>query len=171
MKARIAVIAAFCLAIAIPGTVYSESAEDSHRSFAKGTLRGLPGVVVIVSKLDKYIIQRGLHHNQIRKDVESRMRSAGIKIFTKEEAAEHPANPLFFVNLYLKRWDEQSYIFQLDMHLDQDATLWNGVITPTMTWEIAKVGKVESKNIQEVRDIINGIADDFISDWRSVNPK
>ena len=99
------------------------------------------------------------------------MRSAGIQIFSEAEAVEHPARPFFYVNLYLKKWDEQFYIFQLDMHLDQSAELWNGVVTSTTTWEIAKVGKVESKNIQEVRNIINGIADDFISNWRIVNPR
>jgi hypothetical protein len=171
MKTQIAIITAVCLAIAIPAAVYSESVEDVPKRFAKETLRGLPGVWVIVSKLDKYIIQKGLHHDQIRKDVELRMRSAGIKIFTKSEAAEHPAHPFFYVHLYLKKWDEHFYIFQLNMHLEQSATLWNGVATPTTTWKTAKVGKVESKSIQEVRDIINGIVDDFIADWLTVNPK
>ncbi len=72
----LASLIAFTLAPAILA-VDSESTRES--------LRGIPGVYVLIEHLNPDAESDGLTRTQLRTDVELKLRLAGIKVFTREE--------------------------------------------------------------------------------------
>src|SRR5208282_415483 len=62
-------------------------------------LVGLKGVYVYVDKMDPQTERLGLTQDQIKTDVELRLRKAGVRILTKEEWLETSERPYLWVNV------------------------------------------------------------------------
>jgi hypothetical protein len=143
------------------------------------TLKGLKGVRVFVG-VSSGAKKAGVNENQIKTDVELRLRKAGIKVFsTIDESRETPGAPFFYVNIDIIKLSPDLYSFNIDLSLLQLAILHRDGILPIKDWDSTErvitwtggygIGAVRS--IKEIRESIADAVDKFSNDFLSVNSK
>jgi hypothetical protein len=133
------------------------------------TLKNLKGVHVHVQDLNQDIEQAGLSKNQIRTDVELKLRLAGIKVLTLLEHYEGKGAPYLHIYLDSHKTEKGEFVYSLSFGIIQEVRLVrNNTITDAITWSISGVGY---NNIEGIRAHIKDRADKFINDYLSVNPK
>lgn len=66
---------------------------------AKETLRGLPGVAVVIEPLHPTTERDGLKRSQLLAEVEQQLKDAGIRVLTQEEWKATPGAPYLYVNV------------------------------------------------------------------------
>jgi hypothetical protein len=149
------------------------------------TLKGLPGVRVIVEAHTLYKQRAGLSteqnapidglsKDQIQTDVELRLRMAGIKVLTEAECNKAPGFPTLFITLIMAGSKEiDLYYYSLNIGLCQWVTLVRDpkISIGADTWSSESIGSTGSNEIGDVRNGIKDKVDKFINAWLSVNPK
>jgi len=140
------------------------------------SLRGLRGVYVLIWDLPSEIEREGLlSKDQIRTDVELKLRTAGIRVLCLNKPTM-PENPVFFVyvNVHYAAIGDKRVGFAFDVHcslrqvvyLERDSTIKNWATT----WDRRASG-IGSENFERIRNEIKYQVDIFINDYVSVNPK
>lgn len=133
------------------------------------TLKNLKGVHVHVQDLNQDIELAGLSKDQIRTDVELKLRLAGIKVLTLVEHYEGKGAPYLHIYLDSHKTEKGEFVYSLSFGIIQEVRLVrNNTITDAITWSISGVGY---NNIEGIRAHIKDRADKFINDYLSVNPK
>jgi hypothetical protein len=143
-------------------------------AYAANTLKGLTGVGVVVESLNPEVEQDGLTKDQIKTDVELKLRMAGIKVFSEEEWLQTPGCQFLIVNAHLMRFKSGSYIYQIDVGLNQKDFLKRAAEIDTFatTWQSVVLGICSlSDGRNKVRNAVKDRVDKFIEDYLSVNPK
>jgi len=141
----------------------------------RATLQGLRGVRVLVEDLAPEVEREGLVKDQLQKSVEERLRSAGIRVLTQEEAVKAPGEPYLYVNVNISfaKGEEEICSYSIDVALIQNVTL---VRIPkqtsyAVTWSTGGVGLIGKKSLSELKGSVEEIADIFVKAFFSVNPK
>ena len=139
------------------------------------SLKGLTGVLVLVEEFRNEIKKElPFDENQIRVDVELKLRTAGIKVFSKEEMLKTPRLAYLYINLDRHRITEMPmFYFSIAINLRQWVYLKrnpNIHLTGT-TWYIHSMGTVGEDRTSQIREAIKDDIDIFINDYLSVNPK
>jgi len=141
----------------------------------RATLQGLRGVRVLVEDLAPEVERDGLVKDQLQKSVEERLRTAGIRVLTQEEAVKAPGEPYLYVNVNISfaKGEEGICSYSIDVALIQNVTL---VRIPkqasyAVTWSTGGVGLIGNKSLSELKGTIEEIVDIFIKSFLSVNPK
>src|SRR5688572_26765777 len=107
---------------------------QSNDPIEKETLKGLSGVYVFLnlSEDSASLEKDGLTETQIRTDVEIRLRKAGIRVLTIEEAKELARRPALSVTLLASKSEaltkllgENLYSFSIQVEFKQAATLYH----------------------------------------------
>ena len=137
----------------------------------RNTLRGIPGVYVS-AQLDPDL---GVTKEQIQTDVELRLRTAGIKVLSKEEYFETPGGPHLFVEVNTINSQDitEIYFFFIAVRLFQHVSLERNpfIKVRTPTWSYGTIGIVSIRNPSHVRDFVKDTVDHFINAYLAVNPK
>lgn len=163
------------LVIVVVGTLISLnlSASGQDDETTRPTLRGLQGVFVHVEPLDPQVEQDGLTKNQIQADTESRLKSAGIKVLTREEFLQLSGHPYLYVgvNISILKTQITRYLFYIRIELNQEVVL---VRTPerklsTVTWSAGGWGIDFS--LDNIRQTIKTQVDKFINVYLAENRK
>lgn len=173
MKTRIIVIVMFVMVFSSNSFAVCINTERH-----KETLKNLEGVYLDILIHPK-LFHEGLIPSQVRSDLESKLRLAGIKVASKENILNNPmvSEKYGFVILTLdvngfKRSPFSPYIIYtiefdvwqaVSLHRDQE------IETAAVTWAIEAIGYV--MDITELRDNIKVALDEFINAYLSVNPK
>lgn len=154
-----------CRFLLVPAISIAGS-EEVHK---KG-LRGLKGVYVAVEALKPEAERLGLTSDQIKTDVELRLRKAGVRVLTKKECFETPGAP--YLSLRIGTYIDQGHVaFITLVELVERVTLARGFINPGAIWNSAIVGIVGATNIGEIRKDVGDRVDNFIRDYLEMNPK
>jgi hypothetical protein len=144
------------------------SASDADRE----TLRGLPGMSVLVESLEPDVERAGLTTHQLQIDVELQLRKAGIRIFTKEESLRVPGHPLVYVNAFVLLHPKGQAAYFISIALHQWASLAaNASSTLVETWATGYLGLVGVNSLNTLRGNIRDCIDQLINDYLSVNPR
>lgn len=137
----------------------------------RATLQGLKRFNVLVETISSEITQDGLTEVQIRNDVESTLREAGIPFLSEEKWENEPGGPCLYVrpNIY-KPWPG-FYFCCINISLVQDVVLKrnSNIVILSPTWSMGKYGVTYT--LKGIRDSIKDCVDRFISAYRSANPK
>jgi hypothetical protein len=156
--------------IFIASSVYALNSEMNRT-----TLQGLRGVRVLVEDLAPEVEREGLLKDQLQKIVEGRLRSAGIRVLTQEEAVKAPGEPYLYVNVNISfvKGEEEICSYSIDVALIQNVTL---VRIPkqtsyAVTWSTGGVGLIGKKSLSELKESVEEIVDIFVRAFFSVNPK
>ena len=165
---RAVFVASICLAplVVAPGIV---AADDIERD----SLKGLPGVQVVVEQLEADVEQHGLTAAAIKTDVELRLRRSGIRVFSDLREDPSPAKAYVYVNINIKEAGSGGlYAVSVSVALNQ----WlrsqtSGLETPGTTWHRSLVATVGDVTVRQVRDPVNDYVDEFINDFLAANPK
>lgn len=170
---RIALILGFVMVFAL--AKWSPFVFAGDDKFSRLTLRGLKGVYVLVEDLKAEIEQGGLSGTQIQTDVELKLRMAGIKVLSKEEAVDAPGRPFLYVHVNAfkaKSWG--AYVYSTRVELHQDVYLVRTAPDFTKysvcTWSISYVGGI-TPELGDIRASVKDTVDIFINAYLSVNPK
>lgn len=141
--------------------------------FNRHALKGFDAFYVTVERLAPEIEQDGLSVVSIRKDVESQLRSAGIKIVPEKESFDIPGNPCLYVNAnVLKLQATGEYIYSINLSFNQNvySVREPKIILGAGSWSSANVIGITG-SLTKIQMSIKNQIDTFIEAYRFVNPR
>ena len=149
---------------------YAHAQDDET---TRPTLRGLQGIFVYVEALDPQIEQSGLIRSQIQTDTESQLKSAGIRVLTREDFLKGFGHPYLYINVNISMLKTQitRYLFYLRIELNQEVLLVRAPHTKvsTVTWSTGGWGIDFS--LDNIRQTVRTQVDKFVSAYLTENPK
>ena len=150
--------------VGLPGVCRASQTD----AIARATLRGLPGVAVLIAALPDEIERAGLTKQQLQTDVELRLRQSGIPIFASGEDI-----PTLNIILTIFRHNIASlYIYAIEVAISQPVLLVrNGSPAFGNTWDSTYVGAIGAAKLSEVRNSVRDEVDKFMNAYLSVNPR
>ena len=166
-KALTALFLGGCLLLA---TAAGALAETGHS--ARQTLKGLKGVLVVVSGISPQAEKDGLKKASLQAAVEERLRQAGIRVLSRSERFQAPGQPHLWVEFIdSKRSDMGLYTCSIRVFLEQQVRLARDpkVLTQAETWGMFGVVSVGEEKIQGLPRLVLGYVDKFIEDMIAVN--
>jgi Cdc6-like AAA superfamily ATPase len=141
----------------------------------RATFRGLKGVGVLVEKLPPEVEQEGLKRDQLQMEVESKLRTAGIKVLTKEEAFNTPGEPFLYININVNiaKTESDIYPYSIDLLLIQKVSLLRDpkLTSYAITWSTGGVGSIGKQILSQLRENVEAMVDVFIKTYLAENPK
>lgn len=138
-----------------------------HGPFELQTLKGLGEVSVLVESVDPKAVDIGLSIDQLKADVELRLRQSRIKVTDN-------ARSWVYVRLStLKMNEEPAWVFHIRLELDQAVHLdRNNLSAVAATWETGGIAIVdENRFVDTVRLNLRDDVDQFVNDYLAANPK
>ena len=167
MKVKIGLIVGIVVMLTLvsEGAGFANDSKDERK-----TLKGIRGVLVSVN-LKPQIKKFGLTKQKITTFVELKLKSAGLKILTKEEWHNEKGMPLLYVNAsILENAKCNIYNYHISISLNQEVIL---VRTDNkalcITWSTRAAGT--NASLYVIRKRIKDMVDIFINAYLSVNPK
>ncbi|HZT32542.1 MAG TPA: hypothetical protein VFA33_21820 [Bryobacteraceae bacterium] len=140
---------------------------------ARWSLRGIEAVDVVIPDLDEAAQNAGITSEQLRTDVELKLRMAGIKV--QSDLRIRSGMPRLCVGLVMLDDRAGGYSAMITVELEQQVQLVRmpekGVILAT-TWSVLTVATVGSSNaVRYIREGIRDKVDRFVNAYLSANPK
>jgi hypothetical protein len=133
----------------------------------RATLKGLTTIMVVVERLTPEAERDGLTKEQLRTDVEVRLRKAGITVTSSVEEA------YLYLNVFTVKGSSELYAYHIRLEFNQEVILKRNrnVSLPAPTWSLDLGGTVGAKKLHEVRDDVADMVDKFINAYLEQNPK
>ena len=166
---RRSLLALFVLMLWWPGEASAFTADK------RDTLRGLTELSVLVEYLPDEIERDGLNRDQLKHDIELRLRGAGLRVLTTAETAKAPGAPYLYLMVYAVTSPSinlQGYgvvlvlkqLVQLSRFPATElfATTWDGPALPSVLGP-PKAGEIRSRIFDAVER--------FLIDYQAVNQK
>jgi hypothetical protein len=151
-------------------------AEDSE--VARQTLKGLPGVYVIVEELqpnllkyEKSVRDFDLNQSRIQKEIEAKLAAAGIRLLSREEWQKTPGRPVLYVNVNTHESEKYWFAYDIKLELRQVVILEANPAVKTLadTWSINITGITNIGNLKLIGQDLGVLTGRFIQSYRSVN--
>jgi hypothetical protein len=137
-------------------------------------LKGVKGLYVQVDSLPFDVEHRGLTRAEVQRDVELRLRKAGVPVLNREQAMDNPNAPRLHVRiLTTKIHNAPLYAYCIVMNFGQAATLARepGISVDAITWNKTGLGTIKTKKVDDMRKVIAEITDEFLNAYLSENPR
>ena len=141
------------------------------REYTRITLRGLPGVMVIVENVRDDAEAAGLNTVDLQQEIESQLAKAEISVIPHEEWRETGGRPWLYVSVNTIKY-LTGYFFSLDLQLKQEVSLRRqpSIVTSSATWELGSVGFVATENLHaKVSESVSTFLAEFINDYAIAN--
>ena len=149
------------------------SAFGQDDEVTRPTLRGFPGVYVVVEQMSPEVEKDGLTTNQLLKNTELKLQTSGVQLLSKEEFLRTPGRPYLYVNasITLLRTQITRYIYYIRLEFNQEVSLVKSptTIVPAVTWSAGGWGIDFS--LENIRDILKKQTEKFVSAYLAVNLK
>jgi len=143
----------------------------SNTNISRLSLRGLKGVYVKVEKIAPEIERDGLKGNRIRKDVELKLRKAGIKTLSRDKWLIVTGSPYLYVNVnVVKLRASKEYIYSVNIALRQNAyPVRNPIeVIGATTWSIGGIVGI-TYNLDKIKVSVISQVDRFIKTYLAIN--
>ncbi len=134
-------------------------------------LVGLEGVQVVIEGPGTEAERLGLSKNQIKADVERRLRKAGVRVLTNQEEVETPGTPHLYVKISTGINQTGILAYSINVDLIEIVTRFTGETAFATVWEKGEAGSVGLNNINQIQPRIDNLIDKFINDYLAANPK
>ena len=155
-------------------TTLREEAEEYFREKNRETLSGLQGVYVLVEHISPEAEKYGFNRKQLTTDVELRLRQYGIKVLSQKESYKVSGSPYLYINVN-PIIDEKIGIaavsYSVNLHEEVLLRRNPSIITTSTTWNESGTLILGLKRLDEVRDSVRNLVDEFINDYLAANPK
>ena len=141
-------------------------------STGRDTLRGLPGVEVLVEPLAPELEQAGLTAAALHANVEGQLRASGIPIYASQTENPSPAKAYLYVHVSGLSLPREGYALAVQVHLRQTlrSLVTGSAIVNAMTWDQQMVMVVlPGDSMQGVHREVQSLVDRFVEDWRAVH--
>ena len=138
----------------------------------RDTLRGLPGIEVIVDTLEPTLEQAGLTSARLRDNIVHRLRDQDIQVFTSQVSNPSDAKPYLYVDLTtLEIPGQDLVVVAIQVKVRQTvraaATLSN--IVDATTWDSHTIVGLPSKQLPRLPELVGEHVERFIRDWKAVH--
>ena len=173
MKNKLVII----LSIMFFASIICSTTSAIDTELTRRTISGLQGVNVIVEEMQpniqRYSQKTGLTKEQIQTDVETKLRSAGIKVFTLSEWQKTPGRPVFYVNINTHEYERYWYAYNINLELRQIVSLEANPSLKTLasTWSIEMTGTANIGTLSSIRNNVGSLVDKFVEACRAANQK
>jgi hypothetical protein len=130
-------------------------------AFPAWPLKGVTTTRVVVEDLKPQFVEIGLDESAVRKDVELRLRTAGLKVVDLDEPS------FLYINLNLTK---DLAAAEIDVEFQEPVYLArNFERVLAATW--GKGGTITCPDAQFIRDRLKDLVDQFLDEWLKQNPK
>jgi len=161
----------FVLVLLVWCSVSRVLAADDESS--RESLKGLPGVFVVVDDVEPVVEKAGLTKTDIQSQVEQQLRLAGIAVLSREQWVTTPGGPFLHVSPFVVTSDDGVWPFYIEVSAMQRVALERSSVNIFFapTWSVATVGSVGSNRLAQIKDIVKDYVDQFVKAFRAMNPK
>ena len=139
------------------------------------SLSGIEAVYVFVQGLSEETKEAGLTQEQIQREVERKLKQAGIRAVSEEEGLKLAGNPVLYVNISApKRRREAAFVYHIDIGILQKVSLVREpeIRTLATTWNKGRLGYCPAKSLVEsVGETVGYLMNEFLADYGAANPK
>jgi hypothetical protein len=162
-----------CMWILMGGSV--AIAVDSAAT--RETLRGLPGVYVIVEEMQpniqKYAVKPGLTREQLQKDIESRLKERGIKALSRDEWTKTPGKPVLYLSVNTHETEKYQYAYDIKMELQQVVKMEANpkINALAATWSMNMTGMANIGTLNIIKGDVEVLLGRFQQAYWAVNNK
>ena len=151
-------------------------ARSADSEIDRATLKGLTGVFVLVEDLKPPEEAAGLKADDIKSDVEQKLRLAGIPLLDRTQVALAPGMPTLYVSVVVASNNTAGDLwpFNIDVDMEQRVTLERNseIYVPTaVTWHVGGIGGVAKRDVPTIRERVKESIDRFVAAYLAVNPK
>ena len=141
----------------------------------RDTLRGLKEISVLVEYLPDDVEREGLNREHLQRDIEVRLRQAGLHVLTISEVANSPGAPYLYVAVYPITGPSiniNTYAVALKLKQLVQLSRNPGTELFATTWEgPIHFGSLSDSRVLDIRGRIFESVGRFIVDYREVNSK
>ncbi len=165
MKKRVFVFAVLLAALSV-----STHAFAALSAAERELLRGLDGFRLAVERIKPEIERDGLFRSILLSDMELRLRLAGIKTLSEEEAESKPDAPLLYLYVDAMKCS-LGYVYTMRLALMEPVKLTrnNTKVLATVLRIPAELGI--TSRLPEIRDAAGDFLEEFIKAWKAANSK
>jgi hypothetical protein len=138
------------------------------------TLRGLPGVWVVVEHVSPELEQAGVTQSVVQRDAEAKLRQAGIRVLNQEECWQTPGMPWLYMTVALLKASETTYAATIGATLNQEVQLTRNPQLKAFgaTWDAGiHIGAIGTERVASVGESVGSLVDRFIAAYHAVNPQ
>jgi hypothetical protein len=150
-------------------------AEDSEIS--RNTLTGLNSIYVLVENIQpniqKYAQEAGLSAMLLRKDVEKRLNTAGIRTLSSYEWLKMKGRPVLYININTHETEKYWYAYDIKLELRQIVQLEINPQIKTLadTWSINITGMTNIGRLNIIKKDEDVLLERFIQAYKLVNKR
>jgi hypothetical protein len=136
----------------------------------RDTLRGLPGVEVVVENVPPELERLGLTSAGLRDHLERRLREGGVALYASQAENPSPAKPYLYVHLNPLELPGGVLAVAVQVHLRQilRSAVTGSQVVNAMTWDAHTIVAVPAARPDVLRDTIDDLTGGFVADWRAV---
>ena len=141
-----------------------------YGTFEDKSMRGIDSIYIAIENINPDIKNEGFNEQTVRRDVELKLRSAGIKIIGENEWLNLKGRPYLLIAPIVKEISPNNYVYKIKMRIRQEARLIRNpsLVTFCTTWDRESFGT--SSSLSYIRKDLEYLVDDFLDVWLSVNP-
>jgi hypothetical protein len=137
----------------------------------RDTLRGLPGVEVLVENVSPDLQPPELAGPALRTAVETRLKAGGVTVYATQVANASDAKAYVYVHIDSVKLSGTLHAVAIQVHLRQTvrSTVGPSNIVNAMTWDNHTIAAATAAEGAQVRDLVLEMVGRFIADWRAVH--
>jgi len=150
----------------------SEARAQQFIQTGKDTLRGLPGVEVLVEPIDPQLERQGLTASAIHANVERYLRARSIPVYANQVQNASEAKPYLYVQVSGLSLPSRGYALAVEVQVRQTlrSLVTGSAIVNAMSWDQQMVMIVQpADGMQGVHAQVQTLVDQFVQDWRAVH--
>jgi hypothetical protein len=141
----------------------------------RDTLRGLKEISVLIEYLPDDVEREGLNREQLQRDIEARLRQAGLRVLTLSEVTNSPGAPYLYAAVYpIIGPSVNVNAYAVALTLKQLVQLSRNPTTELFatTWEgPIHFSSLSDSRVPDIRSRIFDAVGRFIVDYRDVNSR
>ena len=161
------------MAIVLVLTCLGLSTAQAGTAFERESLRGLPGVAIVIENIVPEAQAEGLTDEAIRTSVELILRSSGIRVLAESDNAKTPSAPWLYVGVRTVK-GKLAYATCTTVSLQQQVALVQRPkhTTDATTWQEGIVTVMSTRLLGSlIPETIEPLVKSFANDFLSVNPR
>jgi hypothetical protein len=160
------------LAILIVLFPAGELAAQQFVPTGRGTLRGLPGVEVVVEPLPTALEATALTTASVGSDVARQLREAGITTYKSQRENPSVSKPYLYIHINALAIDGGQLAVALQVHVRQTlvSLTTESKIVDAMSWDAHQVIAAPATHVTgAIRAELADLVSRFVEDWRAVH--
>jgi hypothetical protein len=159
------------LVLCVAAPAWAEGAAEQQ---GRESLRGLPGLEVIVDELSPDVQDAGLRPSEIEEAARERLRKGGVPLLGRKDRLKTAPAAALIIRVNTLHDKIGRYFLCVELELRQRVRLMRDeeAQVTAVTWSPpALITAVPDDNLKQIRDIVARKADQFAKDYAAVNGK